>query len=153
MDQKLLFLDCEFNGYQGELISLAMYDPSGRAPSLFCELDLNTLTKPIEEFVKLHVIPNMDNTMACYCVNRDDLNKAVCDYLLLVPGYTIIADWAEDFIHLLACTAGPNGLKRLPYLKLQLVTTPDVYVSHKPHNALADAMALSKNYKYMKEAR
>lgn len=137
---KRLFLDTEFNGFGGELISLALVPET--YPVTWYGV-LATPDKP-DPFVAEHVIPKLGESP----LGPDLFNASLCRYLLLFPECEIIADWPADFEHLCnqltAC--GRNLGWRLPFnCTMRLIDTPALNPVT-PHNALSDAQALRDWY-------
>jgi hypothetical protein len=132
-----LYLDTEFNGYAGELISLALYWPGGEED--FYEV-VDIPTNPIP-FVAERVIPILRKEAVGY----DLVRNALRSYLMGIEKPHIIADWQEDFIHFNRLLCGLNGEQMDLNYTMELVVTPD-FSPHWPdhHNALADAHGLGK---------
>lgn len=146
-----LYLDTEYNGHYGGLISIALYNPTSDTHFYAVCSEWQTYLKEnlLTPFVIQHVIPKMLS-------NGYSRAQIVADLTMYLSQYkdniTVIADWPEDFIHLCGLLFRPsiNNLppsKIVPKLTMRLVTTPDIHKSINPHNALADAVALYKNYK------
>lgn len=130
---KVLYLDTEFDGFGGALLSMALYAPDGK---YFYEVINRPATNP---WVKKHVVPFFNQKP----IEESDFRLRLHTFLLVHNGCTIVADWPEDFIHLLRYCCAENGWMLNVKFTAQLVAsgplTPDV-----PHNALSDAVALSK---------
>lgn len=140
-----LYLDTEFNGYKGELISIGIWNPV-HMTHFYAERNLGHIRAPLTPFILSRVIPKFD---AKYKTEEIAMRESLVMYLnSFAYTETIYADWAEDFIHLLGFICGPNGLKYLPRLKMELITTPDNFISKKPHHALWDAEALYVNHNF-----
>lgn len=131
-----LYLDTEFNGFGGELISLALYWPGGED---FYEV-VGMPKQPIP-FVAEHVLPILRKEPVGYNLLRQGLRS----YLMGVEEPHIVADWQEDFIHFNRLLCGSNGEQLAIRYTMELVITPD-FSPHWPdhHNALADAHGLGK---------
>lgn len=131
-----IFLDCEFNGFGGELISIAMVSDDG-AP----KHELYAVRKPPENptpWVQEHVLPVLGRRP----VNDATLQRQVLDYLGLRNRQTIVADWPEDLIHLPRLLSASAGYAYRLELTMRLVRTDTNLQSKIPHNALSDARAL-----------
>ena len=143
-----LYLDVEFNGTRGEMISLALYDPlSG---DNFYEVCRNWEDMKLIEWVKRNVIPVTGKPGIRYT----ELQTALVQYLTKIgEDIVIYADWPEDFIHLLdllfVVNSGGAG-KHIQRMRMELITTPDTHKPEIPHNALSDAKALYLNHMSMK---
>lgn len=134
-----LFLDCEFNGFGGSLISLALVDERGK---FFYEvLECET---PVP-WVKNNVMPFLDKLP----VSLHDFQKILRQFLHSYNQIHIIADWPEDLMHFTRCLLLSPGKSMLtPPLSMQLWQTSQfVHVTSEiPHNALSDAHALQQSY-------
>lgn len=139
---KKLYLDTEFNGFGGEIISIALYEPVSTA-CLYEVIDYRG--KTIHPWVQEHVIPKLNKEGISFYGAMIQVKS----FLSLYPDATIYADWPEDFIHLLRFTCMDMGVKLVKSLSLELITTPDTHISKIPHNALEDAVALHLNHQEM----
>ena len=127
-----LYLDCEFSRFHGKLISLALASTTG-------EHWYRVLLLPddMHPWVKENVVPVLGAEPDKPVVFRASL----WEYLRTHRSETIIADWPEDFGHLMQWLCEPNGMGLALELDMRLIRSgelkPDV-----PHNALSDAIAL-----------
>jgi hypothetical protein len=151
-----LYLDTEFNGHGGELLSLALADPMGNHWYGVLQHDVRALHPWVAE----HVEPYFDMVPArlrqaharkgvehgTLRFDRPYFRNSLIDYLgkRLGEGLTIIADWPADFMHLLELFRGDDYASSwVPNLNMILVNTPPGQpVPEVPHNALSDAIAL-----------
>lgn len=139
-----LFLDTEFNGFGGELISLALVSENGWE---FYQVK----TKPgkLNSWVQAHVIPFLAiDGHDGKPVGDDIFSDLLAHYLLQFPNAEIIADWPADIEHLCAALTyqGERAGWRIPgefkfILKRVSGIKPEI-----PHNALSDARALKEAY-------
>lgn len=134
-----LFLDCEFNGFGGELISLALVDENNQSfyEVLACQ-------NPIPWVVE-HFIPILNQTP----ISLEAFQKQLQKFLNQYDAIEIIADWPEDFALFSRCLIVSAGrCLSLPPLKMQLWMQESnaKVASQQPHNALADARALKLSY-------
>jgi hypothetical protein len=142
-----LFLDTEFDGHGGELISLALAAEDG-------DHWYGSFLQPMypQPWVAEHVIPVIDalpprvRGPACFASLRQ--------YLVNRPGAVIWADWPGDFRHLMALMEGPSYAESLMIpCTMQLIETPPGEPKPEiPHNALSDAIALMKWHQSLKVA-
>lgn len=143
---KTLYLDTEFDGFGGELISLALYDPDGAS---FYEVVRGVIMDPthtmasavakrLEPWVLEHVIPVLGRAP----IGKSAFVAALRTYLLPRTGVRIVADWPEDLIHLFRCLYGENGWQLNFQCTAELVLSGPLH-SAIPHNALEDAKALA----------
>ena len=132
------FLDTEFNGFCGELISIALV-PEGAALAPFYEAI--PVAEPTE-WVCANALP----VLGADPRSRDVVRDLFAAYLMNDPAPLLVADWPED-IALAArlLITGPGYMKPVRSLRFELVD-PDIIgpmvPSAVPHNALHDAQAL-----------
>jgi hypothetical protein len=135
-----LYLDTEFNGFGGELISLGLAPADRRIPSFYRQVRMTTRVDP---WVAKHVIPHMEDGK---WVEREVAGALLAAYLRNVDSPVIVADWPTDFEHLLALLiSGPGQMHGAPDLTMEYRSLPGfntASVSRMPHHALADAEAL-----------
>lgn len=139
------YLDCEFNGFGGELLSLALAPADPKLGTLYVILES---TEPVQKWVKENVMPVMGEGTR---YPRNMAAKLVSAYLHELVGTTgerptIVADWPEDFVHFMSLLlTGPGTMVNVPdldceYRSMRGFNTADH--SEIPHNAKADANAL-----------
>lgn len=134
-----LFLDTEFNGFGGELISLALVPETG--PSWY---GVRTIPEKLDPFVAEHVIPKLERDPMGPAI----FNASLSEYLLRYYDATVIADWPADFEHLcnqLTYRGREKGWALPVLLTMKLINTPALNPVN-PHNALSDAQALRDWY-------
>jgi len=139
------FLDTEFNGFGGDLLSLALVPEHG-ADEFYVTLKHEVGLVP---WVEQNVAPFFDHVPAGLVsprLSRRDASIGVSQYLAMDPEPLIVADWPEDisqFCNLLM--TGPGEMVPVPALSLQLLPLGGFSTaanSAVPHNALHDARAL-----------
>ena len=126
-----IYIDCEWNSFGGDLISMALVSETGAE---FYEV--LECTKP-HPWVLEHVIPVLNKGSISFKSFQDKLNK----YLLQFDSINIIADWPEDIEKF--CSVLITGLgERLhsPPLSMQILRIDAD--SELPHNALQDARGI-----------
>ena len=137
-----LFLDVEFNGERGELISLALVPEDGEH-TFYEVLRIDEpfwLATTATPFVKEHVLPVLGQLPIPWNLYLTRLDN----YLAYFRDVHVIADWPADFEHLcaaLSAIGAAGGYTSCVELTMQLVNTPKLN-SAIPHNALEDAKAL-----------
>src|SRR4051794_5658276 len=138
------FLDTEYNGWGGALLSLALVPDGGE--ELYLTLDWSG---PLQEWVERNVVPYLDpvpDAMVSPRVNRADAARAISHYLAGDPDPLIVADWPEDIAYFNALlVTGPGVMAEVPGLGFQfmpLIGFSTAANSKVPHNALHDARAL-----------
>ncbi|HET9810256.1 MAG TPA: hypothetical protein VFP53_00995 [Sphingomicrobium sp.] len=145
------FLDTEYNGIGGALLSLALVPDEGEELYLTLKTD-----EPLLEWVEQHVIPYLDmvpEQMAWPRMARGDAADALERYLRHDEAAVIVADWPEDiaqFCNLLV--TGPGDmveLRDLTFRLLPLTNFSTAANSKVPHNALHDARSLRDHYRSM----
>ncbi len=137
-----IFIDCEFNDFQGELISMALVDETGREfyESLGCE---NPST-----WVAENVMPHLGRTSTTMAALQFHLQW----FLRCYDQVHIIADWPEDIKHFCdALITGPGMRIDTPPLTMEVRRDLDA-VSAIPHNALEDAKAIRLKYLELRAA-
>jgi hypothetical protein len=132
------FLDAEFNGFGGELVSLALV-PEDEAHSPF--YGAIVCAKPTE-WVAEHVLPVLDTQP----LSRTEVAQRFTDYLIDDEDPLLIADWPEDIAHAAQLLIiGPGRMSPVRSLRFELVDpliVGPVPESEVPHHACSDARAL-----------
>ena len=135
-----LFLDCEFNGFGSELISLALVDENNHS---FYEVV--ECLHPIP-WVAQHVIPRLNQNP----ISLKQFQSRLQIFLFQYENIHVIADWPEDFsLFTRSLVLSPGKCIRTPDLTMQLwmeSAQNTSVLSENPHNALADAQALKASY-------
>ena len=135
-----LFLDTEFNGFGGKLISMALVPDRDSLPEFYKELEIK---EQLEPWVRDNVVPHLVLPPVSYSV----FQNALADYLWRVGECTIVADWPDDIRYFCeSLITGPGMmLSMVPNLKFELDFGIE-YDSAVPHNALHDARAIRDFY-------
>jgi hypothetical protein len=139
-----VYLDTEFNGFGGELISIALVSEQGH--ELYLIRKPNVGVKPIP-WVQKHVLPVLNveghNAYVMSGTYDEDIQTGVCDFLFSLGRPEVWADWPEDHAHLCRLMVWPEGRWKNVVSSFVLVSTDGVDLGSKvPHNALSDARAL-----------
>ncbi|HEV2079389.1 MAG TPA: hypothetical protein VGR19_05775 [Allosphingosinicella sp.] len=139
------FLDTEFNGFGGELISLALVPERGDE-ELYLVLPLPDELHP---WVEKNVVPYLDTIPAGFPGGRTTRESAaheIAHYLAPDPAPEIVADWPDDIAYFCALlVTAPGDMADVGKLQFTLLRTPGfstAQASAVPHNALHDARAL-----------
>lgn len=133
-----LYLDTEFDGHGGGLVSLALAGDDGShwygIFDAYCG----------DPWVAENVAPKLYAMKPTVSGSSDVLRVELRDYLKQREGCTIWADWPADFGHLMTLMCGSHyGESFLVPCKMILINTPDGEPKpDMPHNALSDAIAL-----------
>jgi hypothetical protein len=138
------FLDTEYNGWGGALLSLALVPDDGE------ELYITVQREgALEEWVIRNVVPYLDTVSESFLsspMSRADAARTVAHYLAGDPDPLIVADWPEDIAQLsMLLVTGPGMMAEVPGLTFQFLPLSGFSTaanSKVPHNALHDARAL-----------
>ena len=133
-----LFLDTEFNGFGGELISIALVPEDPAMPEFYKELEIKCQLEP---WVRDNVAPHL---VLAPCTHHE-MQQALADYLWNTGAseITIVADWPDDIRYF--CQALITGPGMMVTLLNHITFDLDLhinYTSQVPHNALHDARAI-----------
>ena len=138
------FLDTEFNGFGGDLISLALVPEYGDQ-EFYVSLPLPSEIHP---WVQQNVIPYLRFVPPGidYHLSREHASQHMEAYLINDPDPVVIADWPDDVAHFCQLlVTGPGEMIGINGLRLQLINGAgfsSAANSRVPHNALHDARAL-----------
>jgi hypothetical protein len=134
------FLDVEFNGFGGSLISLALVPEDGEAARFYEALPC---AEP-KSWAADHVLPVLRKQP----ITRAAMIEKMAEYLSGDPEPVVTADWPEDIAHLaLLLMIGPGRRVASPRMIFELLDLPlfdSEALSDLPHNALHDAVALRR---------
>lgn len=132
-----IFLDTEFNGFHGELISIGLIDYSGR--SFYRVLEC---AEPVE-WVDEHVM----TVLGAAPITRQQLQIDLENWLSGYAKAHVIADWPEDIEHFCRLLiTGPGTRINTPPLTMEVDRMLHSEKSEVPHNALFDARAIRHLY-------
>ena len=142
------FLDTEFNGFGGELISLALVREDGESLYL-------VYPEPLERYdvwVQKNVMPILWSNpsplpgMAHKLKLRKDGGALIQKFLYGDPNPLIITDWPDDIRYFCQeLITGPGTMINIPQLSFQMVRVdayPTTLEGAVHHNSWWDAMAL-----------
>ena len=139
------FLDTEYNGFGGALLSLALVPDDG-GEEFYVTL---TADDPIDAWVARHVMPFLDMVpegLKGPRLPRLAAAEALAAWLGHDPAPEIVADWPEDLAQLaMLLVVGPGRMLTVPALTLRFEPLQGFSTaanSAVPHNALHDARAL-----------
>lgn len=138
------FLDTEFNGFDGELISLALVPEYGDQ-EFYVVLPLPANLHP---WVARHVVPYLESVPRALLNRLDRVTAAheLAAFLSSDRDPLIVADWPDDialFCRLLV--TGAAEIVDIGSLRFEFLRSPGFSTamnSRVPHNALHDARAL-----------
>ena len=150
------FLDTEYNGWRGELLSLALVPEDG-GEEFYVTLDW---PGPVQLWVQENVIPYLDMVPEALLSPRlmaQDAAGELSQWLIREQEahffgrnesgrIEVLADWPEDISQMCSLlTIGPGLTVDVPPLTFRLLRIPGFSTaanSRVPHNALHDARAL-----------
>jgi len=151
------FLDTEYNGWRGELISLALV-PEDKGEEFYVTLDWSGSVQP---WVQKNVIPFLDMVPDSILSPRlppEDAARELSRWLMREHEaqlfarqngpveLEVLADWPEDISQICSLlTIGPGLTVDVPSITFRLLRIPGFSTamnSKVPHNALHDARAL-----------
>lgn len=139
------YLDTEFNGQRGELISLALVSEwstmaaTGQKFEHYFYAAQRIKSQPTE-WVREHVIPVLRTPILSRARFRDEFQSFVKSF----AESEFICDWHADAEHFCQMLSGRDYQTSLDFpCAIRILKTPSgVPVSKLPHNALEDARAL-----------
>lgn len=142
------YLDTEFNGFGGDLISLALVgepQPHSMAVGGFVQSEwYNTVLfrGPTEPWVQEHVIPVLNATP----LMPDLFRQSFHEFIRRFDNPEIICDWHADAEHFCRLLAGKDYGTSLDFsCRITILKTPPGEpISDVPHNALEDARSLMR---------
>lgn len=139
------FLDTEYDGFGGKLLSLALV-PEDDDEEFYVVIDHDGVTS---EWVARHVIPFLDmvpDRLKGPRLPRAAAAEALAAWLAHDPAPEIVADWPEDLAQLaMLLVIGPGQMVTVPTLTFRFKPLHGFSTaanSAVPHNALHDARAL-----------
>lgn len=129
-----IYIDTEFNGFNGELISMALV--STNANEFYEVLACDNPTPWVAE----HVIPFLEKEP----VTKEVFQTKLMWFLHLHKQITIVADWPDDIKYFCeSLITGPGMCMYHPPISFVLDRTLSSEHSKVPHNALHDARAIA----------
>lgn len=136
---KKVFLDTEFNGFGGNLLSMALV-PEDNSKEFYREINF---AGQLDPWVKANVAPHFILTPCSYYEFQRDL----AEYLWRIGECTIVADWPDDIKYFCeALITGPGErFSFIPNISFELDFGIE-YESKVPHNALEDARGIKEFY-------
>ncbi len=139
------FLDTEFNGFGGALLSVALV-PADDSEEFYATIAHD---EPLDPWVERHVIPFLDmvpEPLKLPHMSRADAADAVARWLAHDDRIEIVADWPEDIAQFsMLLITGPGDMVAIGGITFRMVRIGGFSCaanSEVPHNALHDARAL-----------
>lgn len=139
------FLDCEFDGFGGALLSLALVPEDG-SEEYYAVLEHE---RPLSDWVERHVSPFLAMVPPALQREPQPAAEVARDLSAWLSGFSaveIVADWPDDiayFCRLL--TPAPGQMVPVPALTFRLLNLSGFSTARNsavPHNALHDARSL-----------
>jgi len=132
-----IWLDTEFNGWGGDLISMALVPEYGEEfyEVLKCEHPSN--------WVLEHVMHNLNKPS----ISLESFKQKLAQYINQWPEVHIVATWPTDYIHFMDMFLLGDGMKiKHPNVVMEMPmpnkTAAQIMMQCTTHNALDDARAL-----------
>jgi hypothetical protein len=142
------YLDTEFNGFGGALLSLALVPEDGQ--EFYVTLECEDRIFP---WVERNVVPYLDNVpvgLVSPRMSRREAADAVAAYLGTDPEPELVADWPEDITQFCSLLMiGPGQMVPVPPITFRLLPLQGFSPaanSAVPHNALHDARSLRDHF-------
>lgn len=143
-----IWIDTEFNGFEGELISLALVDETGRSfyRYLPCAQPVAWVAGNVLPVLGMHRADGLP-TSAPFMHPRDfwslhRMQFALAQWLASYGAVHLVADWPEDIAQFCrVLITGPGTRIETPALTMEVRRDLDA-PSLVPHNALEDARAM-----------
>lgn len=140
------FLDCEFDGFGGDLLSLSLVRQDGRALYII----LARAYEPCTEWVEQNVLPHLKDVpqdlMIWDALTPANAARTIRAYLLSDERPHIIADWPDDIAYFCrALMTGPGEMVAVRHITFEMLRAqayPTTLEGAVQHNAYWDAMAL-----------
>jgi hypothetical protein len=145
IERPILYIDTEYNGFGGSLISLAIVALTGeefyevvdpREPWDTRERYFSHVE--IDPWVSENVMPVLYKIP----IRKAYFRSRLWDFLGRFDTPEIVCDWHEDLGHFCACLCGNDYDSSINYPFMATILTNTQPASDTPHNALADARAL-----------
>ena len=132
------FLDTEFNGFGGALLSLALVPEDGQEFYVTLECD-----DPVFPWVERNVVPYLDKVplgLVSPRMTRRQAAEALAAYLSSDPEPELVADWPRTYpILLVLHDRGGDGAGAALTFRCAAAGVSPAANSAVPHNALHDA--------------
>ena len=129
-----VYIDTEFNGFNGRLISMALVAEDGNE---FYEV--LECRNPVE-WVAINVMPFLGKEPVDVHIFQSKLQQFLHQY----KSIELIADWPEDIKHFCnALITGPGNCLNHPPITMSIQQDLSSSESKLPHNALYDARAIA----------
>lgn len=128
-----LFVDTEFNGFGGALMSMAIVSEDGRE-----WYEVLPLPDRVEPWVAENVVPHLGKEP----IDPVEFRLSLHRWLGQFDRPCVVADWYADLVHFFAMFAGRDHTESVMFPCTSALIDLDRYDSAIPHNALSDARAI-----------
>jgi hypothetical protein len=139
------FLDCEYDGFGGPLLSLALVPEDG-SEEFYAVLEHE---RPLTDWVERNVAPYFNTVPDALRREQQRSEEVAADVAAWLEGFAeveIVADWPEDLALFCRLLMTGNGqMVTVPPLTLRLLNLAGFSTARNsavPHNALHDARSL-----------
>lgn len=144
------YIDCEFDGFKGPLLSMALVREDGESIYLVWP---HAVEEAKDEWVRRHVVPKMWDIPSPLpgMAHTKNFGSAISNFMGDDSAIHIIADWPDDIRYFCeTILTGPGMMIALPTLNFSVVRVdayPTTLKGAVQHNAWWDAMALRELYR------
>lgn len=133
-------VDCEFNGFGGELISMALVAEDGQE-----WYGVMTLPEKIDPWVMVHVIPKLD-VVPARIMDFSFFRGEMQHFLSGFEKPHIVADWYTDLVHFFSLFGGMHHAESFHKpMTAELMADIEDFNPKTPHNALSDAREIMRH--------
>lgn len=138
-----MFIDCEFNGFGGDLISMAIVADDG---SEFYEVLNLENDYSYNKWVATNVVPYLDKEP----ITVQLFQQRLWEFINKWQTVHIIADWPDDIKYFCqSLITGPGiAINTPPKLTIEIDRTLNTSSSRVLHNALEDARAIKYSWEH-----
>jgi hypothetical protein len=136
------FIDTEFDGFKGKLISFAMVSDAGEAMyCVFCDY-------ASDPWVRVNVMPLIYEKSVISTTDKYRCAQLIAKAFSAYDEVEVFADWPTDIQHFCDLIEFKGGeTLNMPKIKFTLDWQLSSKDSKVPHNAFHDAIAIAESYK------
>lgn len=144
-----IFVDCEFNGFGGDLVSMALVPEDENIHPWYEVVNLPEGQRYVwDRWVWDNVIPVVGKK----AISPDRFRASFLQYIQTFNDPIICADWYTDLVHFFNMFAGEDHSQSIGFACRAELVLIDNYQSETPHNALSDALAIRRAWLGLQEA-
>lgn len=135
-----LFIDCEFNGSMGALISMALISEDGQRHFY----EVVDFAEPVEPWVKDNVMPILEKPAISYA----EFQRKLRMFLKQFPAVHFVADHPEDILRVCRTLiiSGGKWMDDIQPMTFEVIDELSAKASKVPHCAWHDAIALRDSW-------